>query len=79
MIRIIPSSFWWGKRVGTYSAYQEKSGYIRGWIIKGRRGGLGRGTFKHKQPNENKGGVGRRAKKARKYANRKLWRKYGSY
>lgn len=70
MIHLIPSIFWWGRQNAVWSE-------SKGWHIRGKRAGLNRGTPKKPRPKENKGGVGKVARRRRGYANPKLARKYG--
>lgn len=57
-IQLPPPNLYWGLRSGMIHP-------ARGPIFKGKRMGIGRGTPKKKQPNENKGGVGRKARRLR--------------
>lgn len=73
-----PSSFWWGRRAGMFNPNMNKRGYLIGLIIRLKRGGLGRGTPRHKRPRDNQGGKSARVmRRTRKYANPKLWRRHG--
>lgn len=90
-IKMLTPNHYWEQERGIFKQYMGEKGVMRpadcpacktgscgGGVLRfpGKRATMGsRGTFRHKQPHENKGGVGKRARrKTRRYANPKLSR-----
>ena len=79
-IKMLPPNHFWGQRSGIVRLIKDLNGLVifHELRIKGKRACQGgRGTHRHKQPHENKGGVGLKARRRmRRYANPKLARRY---